>query len=129
MVRNVPSRSESNQASADAAVELEAQADVVAGVLPAGLRIEWLGVSGYRLTFENRGLFIDPYLSRVPLSSLLLRRTALPEGDLVGRFCPAREGVNETSNGPSSYVSYGVTTTVCSPSPCSAISRCSDSEP
>ena len=93
MVRNVPSRSESNQASADAAVELEAQADVVAGVLPAGLRIEWLGVSGYRLTFENRELFIDPYLSRVPLSSLLLRRTALPEGDLVGRFCPTREGV------------------------------------
>ena len=93
MVRNVPSRSESNQASADAAVELEAQATHVHEALPAGLEIEWLGVSGYRLTFENRELFIDPYLSRVPLSSLLLRRTALPEGDLVGRFCPAREGV------------------------------------
>ena len=94
MVRNVPSRSESNQASADAATELEAQAAVVHDALPTGLRIEWLGVSGYRLTFENRELFIDPYLSRVPLSSLLLRRTALPDGDMVERFCPAREGVD-----------------------------------
>ena len=34
---------------------------------PPGLEVEWLGVSGYRLTYEGVSLFIDPYVSRVPL--------------------------------------------------------------
>jgi hypothetical protein len=46
--------------------------------LPTGLEIEWLGVSGYRLTFEGVSLFIDPYVSRVPLKALLLRRRTTP---------------------------------------------------
>ena len=56
--------------------------------LPAGLEVEWLGVSGYRLTYEGVTLFIDPYVSRVPLRSLLLRRTALPD--------PARSTASST---------------------------------
>jgi len=47
--------------------------------LPSGLELEWLGVSGYRISYEGRTLFVDPYLSRAPLSSLLLGRTALPD--------------------------------------------------
>lgn len=54
--------------------------------LPAGLEIEWLGVSGYRLTFEGRSLYIDPYVSRVPLRSLVLRRTAIPDPAMLERF-------------------------------------------
>ena len=54
--------------------------------LPAGLSVQWLGVSGYRLTFEGVSLFIDPYLSRVPLSSLLLRRPAVPDAGLIERY-------------------------------------------
>jgi len=54
--------------------------------LPAGLEIEWLGVSGYRISFEGMTLFIDPYLSRVPLGHLVRRRTALPDPDLLDRF-------------------------------------------
>jgi hypothetical protein len=46
--------------------------------LPPGLEIEWLGVSGYRLAYEGVSLFVDPYVSRVPLRALLLRRRALP---------------------------------------------------
>ncbi|HWB70188.1 MAG TPA: hypothetical protein VG518_09455, partial [Solirubrobacterales bacterium] len=42
--------------------------------LPVGLELEWLGVSGYRLTYEGHTLFIDPYLSRAPLRNLLMRR-------------------------------------------------------
>jgi L-ascorbate metabolism protein UlaG (beta-lactamase superfamily) len=63
--------------------------------LPDGLEIEWLGVSGYRITCEGQTLFVDPYLSRVPFRSLVLRRQALPDpaaldcfgaapGDVVG---------------------------------------------
>jgi L-ascorbate metabolism protein UlaG (beta-lactamase superfamily) len=47
--------------------------------LPAGLELEWLGVAGYRLTCEGVSLFVDPYVSRAPLRSLLLRRPALPD--------------------------------------------------
>ena len=57
--------------------------------LPPGLEIEWLGVSGYRITFEGVSIFIDPYVSRVPLRSLLLRRVALPDADLVDRYVRA----------------------------------------
>jgi L-ascorbate metabolism protein UlaG (beta-lactamase superfamily) len=57
--------------------------------LPDGLEIEWLGVSGYRLTYERRTLFVDPYLSRAPLRSLLLRRTALPDPAALDRFLRA----------------------------------------
>lgn len=61
--------------------------------LPVGLEIEWLGVSGYRITFEGRTLYVDPYVSRVPLSSMLLRRPATPDPDAMRRFLPADENV------------------------------------
>jgi L-ascorbate metabolism protein UlaG (beta-lactamase superfamily) len=57
--------------------------------LPAGLEIAWLGVSGYRLTYEGVSVFIDPYVSRVPLRSLLLRRPAMPDAALVDRYASA----------------------------------------
>jgi L-ascorbate metabolism protein UlaG (beta-lactamase superfamily) len=57
--------------------------------LPAGLEVEWLGVSGYRLTYEGHTLFVDPYVSRVPLRDLLLRRRALPDQTALDRFLHA----------------------------------------
>lgn len=70
---------------ADALRELEAGD---AG-LPTGLEVEWLGVSGYRLTYEGVSIFIDPYVSRVPLRSLLLRRVAMPDAALIDRYVTA----------------------------------------
>jgi L-ascorbate metabolism protein UlaG (beta-lactamase superfamily) len=57
--------------------------------LPGGLEIEWLGVSGYRLSAEGKTLFVDPYLSRVPFSELLRRRAALPDPAALDRFVQA----------------------------------------
>lgn len=57
--------------------------------LPAGLEVEWLGVSGYRLTYEGCTLFVDPYLSRVPFRDLVLRRRALPDPVALDRFLSA----------------------------------------
>jgi L-ascorbate metabolism protein UlaG (beta-lactamase superfamily) len=57
--------------------------------LPDGLEIRWLGVSGYRLTYQGVSLFIDPYVSRVPLRALLLRRQALPDATLIERYAGA----------------------------------------
>jgi L-ascorbate metabolism protein UlaG (beta-lactamase superfamily) len=59
--------------------------------LPAGLQVEWLGVSGYRLAYEGRSLYVDPYFSRVPLRSLLLRRTAVPHPPTLDRYLPAAD--------------------------------------
>lgn len=74
-----------------AADDLDALRDLEARPLglPDGLEIAWLGVSGYRLTFEGVSIFIDPYVSRVPLRSLLLRRTAMPELPLIRRYATA----------------------------------------
>ncbi len=57
--------------------------------LAAGLELEWLGVSGYRLTYEGVSLFVDPYVSRVPLRALLLRRPATPDPALLQRYVSA----------------------------------------
>jgi L-ascorbate metabolism protein UlaG (beta-lactamase superfamily) len=67
---------------AQAARELE----LVPLDLPAGLEVRWLGVSGYRLTYEGVSIFIDPYVSRVPLRALLLRRRTLPDAAMLERY-------------------------------------------
>lgn len=62
--------------------------------LPLGLEIEWLGVSGYKLTFEGHSIFIDPFVSRVPLRTLLLGRQALPDPATLDRFIAPRGEVS-----------------------------------
>jgi L-ascorbate metabolism protein UlaG (beta-lactamase superfamily) len=57
--------------------------------LPPGLEVEWLGVSGYRISAEGRTLFVDPYFSRVPFVELLRRRAALPDPAALDRFVHA----------------------------------------
>jgi L-ascorbate metabolism protein UlaG (beta-lactamase superfamily) len=57
--------------------------------LPPGLEVEWLGVSGYRLSYEGHTLLVDPYVSRVPFRDLLLRRRALPDEAALDRFVRA----------------------------------------
>ncbi len=57
--------------------------------LPAGLDISWLGVSGYCISYESVSIFVDPYVSRVPLRSLLLRRRALPDKAMLDAYAAA----------------------------------------
>ncbi len=57
--------------------------------LPAGLEVEWLGVSGYRMSFEGQTLFVDPYLSRVPFGDIVRRRPTLPDPAALDRFVHA----------------------------------------
>jgi L-ascorbate metabolism protein UlaG (beta-lactamase superfamily) len=60
--------------------------------LPSGLTVDWLGVSGYRMSYEGHDLYIDPYISRAPLSAVLARRPALPDPALLDRHVP-RPGI------------------------------------
>lgn len=57
--------------------------------LPAGLEVEWLGVSGYRMSCEGQTIFIDPYVSRVPFGDLLRKRPTLPDPAALDRFVRA----------------------------------------
>jgi len=62
--------------------------------LPHGLELEWLGVAGYRLTYQGQTLYVDPYLSRVPLSAVLRRTPALADPALHDRYLgTGRHGV------------------------------------
>ena len=54
--------------------------------LPAGLEIEWLGVAGFRLTFEGHTLFLDPYLSRITFRQFLRKEPVLPDRPFVERL-------------------------------------------
>src|SRR6476469_8356169 len=68
-----------------AAAELRARAAAALALAP-GLEVEWLGVAGYRLTYEGQTIYIDPYVSRVPLRAVVRRRTALADLGLHDRW-------------------------------------------
>jgi len=57
--------------------------------LPPGLEVEWLGVSGYRISCEGQTIFVDPYLSRVPFGDLWRKRPTLPDPAALNRFVRA----------------------------------------
>jgi L-ascorbate metabolism protein UlaG (beta-lactamase superfamily) len=81
------------RAAADdgALAELTSAADA-ALELPEHLELEWLGVAGYRLTYEGRTVYVDPYLSRVSLGDVLRGRTGLADTSLHERWlAPAGE--------------------------------------
>jgi L-ascorbate metabolism protein UlaG (beta-lactamase superfamily) len=80
-----------SQEQHDAQALAELQARPVA--LPPGLELEWLGVSGYRVTYEGRTLFVDPYVSRVPLSAVIGRRPAVPDRAMIDRFIGTHQEV------------------------------------
>jgi L-ascorbate metabolism protein UlaG (beta-lactamase superfamily) len=82
-------RRSSERADGQALAELQARPLA----LPTGLEIEWLGVSGYRLSYDGRTLFIDPYLSRVPFRDLALRRPTRPDPAALERFAGAASDV------------------------------------
>ena len=51
--------------------------------LPPGLQLTWLGTSGFALEYQGHTVLIDPYTTRVPLSSVVRRRKVAPVPDLA----------------------------------------------
>jgi L-ascorbate metabolism protein UlaG (beta-lactamase superfamily) len=50
--------------------------------LPAGLDLRWIGTAGFRLAYQGTVLWIDPYVTRLPLRDLV-RRRVVPADDLA----------------------------------------------
>lgn len=51
-------------------------------LLAPGMDVSWLGVAGYRLSYQGHALYIDPYISRVPLQAILSNQPALGDPSL-----------------------------------------------
>ena len=80
--RFTANRGERERDDADAMRELASEPLELA----AGVELEWLGVAGYRLSYEGQTIYIDPYISRAPLSSVIRRTPALADPGLHERF-------------------------------------------
>ena len=87
--RFLAQRGPQEQADAQARNELER----VPLDLPPGLELEWLGVSGYRMTYQGETLLIDPYVSRCGLNALLQRKPVVPDPTRIDRFIGSPPGV------------------------------------
>ncbi len=61
--------------------------------LPAGLELQWLGTSGFRLAYEGTRILIDPYVSRIGFGDVLRRRTALPSDDAIARHIDGADAI------------------------------------
>jgi L-ascorbate metabolism protein UlaG (beta-lactamase superfamily) len=60
---------------------------------PAGLEIEWLGTSGFRLRYQGFQLLIDPYLTRLPMGALLRRRVVPPSIESIRQHIDAADAI------------------------------------
>jgi|SRR5436305_7810495 len=87
--RFVVRRGAQEQADAEARTELERRPLPV----PAGFELEWLGVSGYRMTYEGQTLLVDPYVSRCGLDALLQRKPVVPDPRLIEQYIGSPPGV------------------------------------
>ena len=54
--------------------------------MPAGLEIEWLGVAGYRITYEDQTIYLDPYVSRCSLRAVVRNQPALADEAAIARW-------------------------------------------
>ena len=61
--------------------------------LPAGVELEWLGTSGFRISHAGHDLLIDPYLSRIPLGDVVRGRTGAPAWDAIAARVPRASAI------------------------------------
>lgn len=50
--------------------------------LPSGLELSWIGTAGFRIAYQGTVIWIDPYVTRLPLGQLI-RRRVVPSDDLA----------------------------------------------
>ncbi len=79
--------------SEDPAVHDELDWARTAAGVPAGLEIEWLGTAGFRLTYEDVTVLIDPYVSRSSLGTVLRSRPLVSDPEAVDRWLPYTDAV------------------------------------
>jgi L-ascorbate metabolism protein UlaG (beta-lactamase superfamily) len=61
--------------------------------LPAGLELTWIGTAGFRLAYQGTVIWIDPYVTRLSLGTLVRRRVVPPSQDAVARWIDQADAV------------------------------------
>ena len=61
--------------------------------LPDGLELQWLGTAGFRLTFDDTTVLIDPYLSRAPITDIARNRPLRSDPAVVDRLISGADAV------------------------------------
>ena len=64
-----------------------------AAPLPPGLELTWLGTAGFRLAYQGVVVWIDPYVTRLPLADLVRRRAVPPSDEAVARWVDRADAV------------------------------------
>jgi L-ascorbate metabolism protein UlaG (beta-lactamase superfamily) len=67
--------------------------DAASARLPPGLSLTWLGTAGFRLAYQGVVVWIDPYVTRVPLSDVLLRRPVVSSAEAVARHVDRADAI------------------------------------
>jgi L-ascorbate metabolism protein UlaG (beta-lactamase superfamily) len=63
------------------------------GSLPPGLELTWLGTAGFRLAYQGAVVWIDPYVTRLPLRDLLVRRVVPPSQRAIAAWIDRADAV------------------------------------
>jgi L-ascorbate metabolism protein UlaG (beta-lactamase superfamily) len=61
--------------------------------LPKGLELRWIGTAGFSLAYQGVTLWIDPYVTRLPLGDLLRRRVIPSDEDAIARVIDRADAV------------------------------------
>lgn len=58
-----------------------------------GLSVTWFGTAGFRFAYEGRVVWIDPYLTRMPLADLLRRKVVPPSPDAIAHWVDRADAI------------------------------------
>ena len=61
--------------------------------LPAGLAVTWVGTAGFRFAYQGIVVWIDPYVTRLPLGDLVRRRVVPSSPQAVARWIDRADAV------------------------------------
>ena len=61
--------------------------------LPKGLELRWIGTAGFRLAYQGTVLWIDPYVTRLPLGDVLRRRVVPANEAAIARTIDRADAV------------------------------------
>ena len=61
--------------------------------LPRGLSLTWLGTAGFRIEYQGSVIWIDPYVTRLPLGALVRRRVVPSDPAAIARWVDRADAI------------------------------------
>ena len=61
--------------------------------LPVGLELAWIGTAGFRIAYQGTVIWIDPYVTRVPLAAVATRRVVPSSPEAIARWIDRADAI------------------------------------